>query len=320
MSADDGSEHDPYVEALQAKLKKRSVGALPAALRDALSLLWAVSPRSTVLIVAAQLAAAVGMGAEVLLTKHALELLLQGQKISATLPIFLALVVLNAVVRSVATIQTQHQALLGELVTRGTWERLLGVTTSVPLLTFEHADFYDRLQRIRSYSLTKPLQLAQGVIGLLGGGLGIVALVLALLSMQPLVLPISLAAAVPLLFLARLGGRIEFEFALAQTQNLRERFAVLDVLTERSSAKEVRAFSLQGFFRRQVRQRLRPIRSCFPAQDSAPYTSAPPCESLQCGCKRRRHHGPAAPHLAQSRIAGSRGSRGGRRDALGRPG
>jgi ATP-binding cassette subfamily B protein len=249
MADGESTAYDPYAEALQSRLGRRDLSALVPHLRQALGLIRSVAPRVSAVVVTAQAAAAVGAGGEVLLTKKALDALLGSGRLGATLPWVIALVVVHSAVAGLAALQGTYQSLLSELVLRGTWDRILAVTTTVPLLTFERSDYYDRLQRIRSNAMTKPLQLAQGAISLVSGGLGICALTIALLSVQPLVVPVLFCAALPLYFVANLGGRLEFEFALRQTRNLRERYAVIDVLTERSAAKEVRAFSLGALFR-----------------------------------------------------------------------
>ena len=60
---------------------------------------------------------------------------------------------------------------------------------------------------------------------------------------------VVLAAGVPMFWLARRGGSAEFQFALAQTVNVRERDYLLGLLTRRDGAAEARAYATSGVLR-----------------------------------------------------------------------
>ena len=251
----DGGRYDPYLEAVEGKLSRKRLRGLVPQVVDAFRLLGRVDPRGFLLVALAQLLSASGFAAQVVLTKTGLDALLGGAPISSVLPPLLLIVVVSGVVTALTAVQGQFQVLLGEKVVRDTWQRVLTAAVSVPLLAFERADYYDRLQRIKSNALLKPLQLAQGAIGLVGGALGIVGLLIAVLALQPLVVPVILVAALPFFWLARRGGRLEWEFALRTTRNVRERFAFIDLMSERSPAKEVRAFVLHRWLQERFRSR-----------------------------------------------------------------
>ncbi len=246
---EDGVRFDPYREAVEGRLARKRLRGLVPQVVEAFRLLRRVDPRSSFIVWSVQAVSAAGIAAQVVLTKVGLDALLGGAPVSAVLPPLLLIVVVSGVVSVLTALQGQFQVLLGELVVRDTWQRVLEAAVSMPLLAFEGDDYFDRLQRIKSNALLKPLQLAQGAIGLVGGVLGIAGLMLAVLALQPLVVPVILLAGLPFFWLARRGGRLEWEFALRTTRNVRERFALIELMSERGPAKEVRAFVLRGWLR-----------------------------------------------------------------------
>ena len=309
----DGGRYDPYLEAVEGKLSRKRLRGLVPQVVDAFRLLGRVAPRGFLLVALAQLLSASGFAAQVVLTKTGLDALLGGAPISSVLPPLLLIVVVSGVVTALTAVQGQFQVLLGEKVVRDTWQRVLTAAVSVPLLAFERADYYDRLQRIKSNALLKPLQLAQGAIGLVGGALGIVGLLIAVLALQPLVVPVILVAALPFFWLARRGGRLEWEFALRTTRNVRERFAFIDLMSERSPAKEVRAFVLHRWFAGAVPQQVRRIPRRDAPQGRPPHPHRRTVRGRGSGARRvgsrspRRAHRSAQPLPARRRRHPRRG-------------
>ncbi len=145
--------------------------------------------------------------------------------------------------------QAQLQRLLGEYVQRRTWGSILDVSTSVGLESFEDPDFFDDLQRARTNAIIQPLTLAQGLVELVGGLFGVVGLSIAVVVIDPVLLPLILIGGLPLFLISRRQGHIEFAFNVTQTPALRVRHYMTEVLTGRNEAKEVRAFGLGGFLR-----------------------------------------------------------------------
>jgi ATP-binding cassette subfamily B protein len=102
---------------------------------------------------------------------------------------------------------------------------------------------------VRNNALLRPFELVTGVITIAGGLAGTFALSVALFALQPLLLTVLLLAGIPLWWTSRRGGRMEFDFALAQVPTLRARDYLAEVLTSRDSAKEVRAYAIGPVFR-----------------------------------------------------------------------
>jgi ATP-binding cassette, subfamily B, bacterial len=239
---------------LSGKSRPRSMRTLPALARSAIQLARAASPRLFYLSAAAQLAVAVLLAVQVLLGKLALEAILEETltdgSVTAALPPLIGLVAAGALSSFATTFQALAQRLLGEHVRQTTLDATLGVTTTVELETFESPEFFDDLQRVQTNSLTQPLTLSTGLITTLGGILGAVGLTGALVFIEPLLVPILFASALPLWLLSRATGRLEFDFNYAQTPGHRLRFYLLETLFGRIEAKEVRAFGLGDALKR----------------------------------------------------------------------
>lgn len=246
--ASPGGGYDPMATLVAAQAAPRRVRSLPSLLRQGLVLAYTAGRGTLVLTAAGQLLGAVFAGLQVFAATFALRAVLDAERSGgsvtrAAVPLAL-LAALGALTTVTATLMTQRQRLLGELVTRHVWARVLRVTTSVPLESFESAEFYDRLQRVETFALVRPLTLAQSLVSLLGGLAGTLVLGVALLRIEPLLVPLLTLAGVPLILLNRRSSGLEFEFAVQQTPALRLRSYLRSVLIGRQEAKEVRAFEL----------------------------------------------------------------------------
>ncbi|WP_205857059.1 ABC transporter ATP-binding protein [Phytoactinopolyspora endophytica] len=220
---------------------------------DSVKLSWSADPRTFGITSALQLLGALVIAAQVLIVKEVLEAILAVTDDDAgagrvVLPVML-LAAVTALVSISAAVQVNQQKLLSELVMRTTWRKMLDVAGAVGLRSFESPDFYNRLQRVETNALTRPFQLTQGTIGLIGGVAGSVGLSVAIVSLEPVLLPLLLLAGVPLYFTSRRESRLEFEFAVAQTPRLRMRQYLGTIQTGRDEAKEVRAYGLVGALR-----------------------------------------------------------------------
>jgi ATP-binding cassette subfamily B protein len=239
---------------LAAKKTPRSMRSLPGLARSAMRMSRDASPRLFYLSAAAQIVIAVLLAVQVLLGKIALQEILEadatGGSVSDALPALVGLVAAGALGSFAGTFQTLAQRLLGERVRQTTLDDALEVTTGVELETFESPEFFDDLQRVQTNALVQPLTMSQGLIATFGGLLGVAGLTAALLVIEPLIVPILLASALPLWLVSRATGRLEFNFNYVQTPGHRLRFYLVETLIGRQDAKEVRAFGLGTILRR----------------------------------------------------------------------
>jgi ATP-binding cassette subfamily B protein len=121
------------------------------------------------------------------------------------------------------------------------------VTSTVNLEAFETPTFYDRLQRVESQAVGRPLIVVQSLVSMLGGVTGAAAATIALVAIEPLLLPLVLLGAVPSLLAARRASRLEYRFAVTQTPRVRLRDYYSSLLTGRQEAGEVRAYETASF-------------------------------------------------------------------------
>lgn len=253
-AGDDVPASDDYVGlAASARRQRRSVQRLRRLIGHSVRLSWAADRRAFLVTASLQLLGAAVVAAQVLIVKLVLDAILDVTSGDAgtervVAPILL-LAGVTALVAVSAAVQTNQQRLLSELVMRSTWQQMLDVAGAVGLRAFESPGFYDRLQRVQTNALSRPYQLTQGLIGLAGGVAGTVGLSIAIVSLEPALLPLLLLAGLPLFFSSRRESRLEFDFAVAQTPRLRLRHYLGMVQTGRDEAKEVRAYGLADALR-----------------------------------------------------------------------
>ncbi len=249
---DNGFERNfDAVSHLQDNLRqRRSPRVFLSLVRAALQLTRRADPRLARMNVALQLGGVLLLAAQVYLGKVALkEILIQsdaGGSFENVIPALAGLVAATGLAGLALAAQAQLQRLLGETVQRSMTETILDVTTTVPLETFESPGFHDDLQRVRLNAVMQPLAMSQALVSLIGGGAGVLVLAIALVTIEPLLLPILLLAAIPQALLARRSGALEFDFRVRETPTRRIREYLQNVLTERDEAKEIRAFNLSG--------------------------------------------------------------------------
>lgn len=165
-------------------------------------------------------------------------------------PALLALAFLTALSGAIGPLQAQQHRLLGERVSQRVWDRLLDATARADLLTYEATGFATTLERIQQHALTRPFAVTTSLLGLTGGLLGVVTLSAALTGIEPLLVPILLAAGVPAVLLSRWASRSEFSFATRLTALYRRRNYLRQLLTQRRYAAELRAFGSAPRLRR----------------------------------------------------------------------
>jgi ATP-binding cassette, subfamily B, bacterial len=153
-----------------------------------------------------------------------------------------ALALTSTLVGSVGVLQTQQQRLLGERVAQSVWARVLDAAGRVDMITYESTGFATRLERVQQNAVMRPTTVATSLLGLSGAAIGAVAMSGLLLAIQPLLLPILLAAGLPAVLLARRVGKLEFGFATRVTPTARRRHYLRQLLSQRPFAAELRAY------------------------------------------------------------------------------
>lgn len=244
--------------AREGRAERKSGRRLLRLVAAAVRLAWSADRRLLLVTAGLQLVGAVLLATQIVVIKLVLDAILHSQPTHESvrdtlLPISLLALAIAASTVTTA-IQQQWLRLLAELVSRATWDDILDVSTSVGLQEFERPAFYDRLQRVQSNAIERPHMVTQGLLNLIGGAASTVGLSLALLTLQPLLLPLLLISGIPLYLATRRGSTLEFSFVVAQTPRLRLRQYLTEVQTGRGEAQEVRAFGTSGVLRRRYNQ------------------------------------------------------------------
>ena len=249
MSAD---PRDPVALRVAARSQPKSVGRLTRLIRSSLSMVWASAPRPFLALVVLQVLSAAALALQVLAVKWVLSAVLatsEGAGIHGVVGPVLLLAGLTAFGAVSGAVQAQLQRVVGEMVARTMWTRVLGVAIGVDLRHFESPEFYDHLNRVQTNAVTRPYQVTQGVLSMASSGVATVGLGIALASVSPILLLLVLVGGIPLLVTSRRESRLEFDFSVRQTPVLRQRSYLALLQTGRDEAKEVRAFGLGDWLR-----------------------------------------------------------------------
>ncbi len=99
--------------------------------------------------------------------------------------------------------------------------------------------FHDRLQRAIVNANIRPLQMTVGLLAVASSALGVVAVGIALLTIEPLFFVLGVVAAVPITLTSLRVGRALYRFAVEQTPTDRERTYIQNLLVDKDPAKEI---------------------------------------------------------------------------------
>jgi len=249
----DGAESPPpNCEQLneEARSRPKSLRLLPRICRDAFSLVWQASPRALLASVGLKLLNGLALGAALLLGRDLVaSVLAAGAHQSGFLAVApqLAAVIGTIVLLGLVTAAGREvREVLSETTARHAKERIIDVAAAVELSAYETPSFHNRLARAATGE-HRPIQLVDGLIGAIGDVASIVGITVALLAVQPLLVPLLLVAGLPLLAGVFKAGQALFGFHMRMTAATRARDYLYRLLTRKDPAKEVRAFGLTGY-------------------------------------------------------------------------
>jgi ATP-binding cassette, subfamily B, bacterial len=234
---------------------------------DAVRIVWRACPRQMLGAALLQLVAGAGVGAQLLIAKAVLEQLVEVGKGSPATDLYLPFALFTGVTVLVFTANAaavQQQRLLSELVGRHAYARIITVGSTVDYQRFETPEFHDELERALASGEFRISDMVAGLSQLLAAGLTTVAVAAVLFALEPMLLALIGLAAVPALAAALHNSRENHAFEYAMTPESRQRAYVLQLMTSRNAAKEVRLFGLGLHFRSRYEQltdeRLRQLR------------------------------------------------------------
>jgi ATP-binding cassette subfamily B protein len=226
---------------------------VPRLTRDALRVAWQASRRELLLALVLQGCAGAAMTLQLLAARHVLfELLTLNENVHSTvglIPSFAILIGAMVVMGVTTALAEQRQRLLAELVAQHALRQIIGVSTRVELAAFENPDFHDQLERARGSAITRSVQMVMAVSGVTTNLLTSAGVAFALLLMEPLLVPLIMVAAIPLLLATVRNSRHAYTFEWAMTPENRERTYLMELLTRREAATEIRVFGATSFLR-----------------------------------------------------------------------
>ena len=226
---------------------------VPGLTLGALRLVWRASPRQLVATTALQLAMAASIGAQLLIGRYVLQELItvseSGGSLGGLAPEFGVMVLATVLIGALAALNAHQQRLMVELVGRHTFDRIIDVSSAVELDAFETPSFYDQLQRARTSGMFRPIEMVTSVNTLTMGLATTIGIGVALATMHGLLVPLVILAALPLLISTIANSRATYTFEYGMTPHSRERMYVMELLTGRDTAKEVRVFGATRFLR-----------------------------------------------------------------------
>jgi ATP-binding cassette, subfamily B, bacterial len=233
---------------------RRRLRRLPALIRQAFALVWEAAPRELLIAGGFQVLAGVSLAGQLLVMRRVLDRAVVADGVpdlGSLAPELVLFGVLLVVVAVAGVAQREQQRTLGEYVQKYTTGRVLEVSAHVDLIEYDRPSFHDRLQRARVNASVRPLQIANGVIGLLSSGATVLAVGAALLFIEPLIVAVIVVGGLPSIFLNRLSTRVLHAFAVRQTPGDRRRGYLYQILTRKEEAQEVRAFDTGHHFQKE---------------------------------------------------------------------
>ena len=254
-SAEQGST-PPSCEDLaqEAAERPRSLRLLPKISADALRLVWAANPRMLIASIALKLVNGAGLATALIFGKNLIGSVLSTDTgsaatapgIGAVAPQLAAVVGVVAALGLVTAAGREVREILSETTARHAKQAIIDVARRVELSAYETPSFHDRLVRAAAGE-HRPIQMVDGLIGTIGAFASIGGIVVALLAIQPWLVPLLFLAGLPLLAGVMKAGQAMFGFHMRMTTAARRRNYLYRLLTEKDPAKEVRAFGLGDY-------------------------------------------------------------------------
>ncbi len=237
----------------EAADRSKSLRLLPRITADAVRLVWAASPRMLVASIALKLINGAGLAIALIFANHLIGSVLSAETgsstplgIGAVAPQLALVVGIVALLGLVTAAGREVREVLSETTARHAKQAIVDVARRVELSAYETPAFHDRLVRAASGE-HRPIQMVDGLIGTIGAIASIGGIVIALLAIQPWLVPLLFLAGLPLLLGVVKAGQAMFGFHMRMTTVARARNYLYGLLTHKDPAKEVRAFGLGDY-------------------------------------------------------------------------
>jgi ATP-binding cassette subfamily B protein len=237
---------------------KKSLKLLPSLIRGAISLVWRAGKGKFLFAAGLQALAGVGLAAQLLIARSVLAAVLQADRLGAgfeaVLPRLIVLAGITMLLSLATLLRAEQERVLGELVGRQSSDEVLEVAEQVELIAYETPEFYDRLQRAKFNAGNRPVLMVSGLLRLMTALFSIIGVVIALVAIQPFLVPLAIFAYIPFWLATSRNSKAFYDFSYGITPDDRVRNYLFSILTGREFAKEVRAFGIGRHLRRRHRE------------------------------------------------------------------
>jgi ATP-binding cassette subfamily B protein len=228
----------------------KSIRLLPRITADSVRLVWAAAPRLLIVSIVLKLLNGAGLAATLVFGRDLISSVLAADAtkpgIGAVAPQLATVVGIIAAIGLITAAGREIREILSETTARHAKQAIIDVATKVELSAYETPNFHDRLLRA-SAAEHRPVQMVDGLVGTVGSIASIGGIVVALLTIQPWLVPLLFLAGLPLLIGVVKAGQAMFGFHLRMTTVARARGYLYRLLTAKDPAKEVRAFGLAAY-------------------------------------------------------------------------
>jgi ATP-binding cassette subfamily B protein len=227
----------------------RMLRAAPVALGLLARLAWQTSPRLTVLAAAVELVSGCATAFGLLATANVFtQLLAQGptpQRVVAALPA-LVLVLASYAARGLLDAAVGAvQAVLAPRVEQRAQDELHAAVIGVELVAFDDADFVELVKRASTQGILTVRHAVTDAGSLLGSAVSFAAAIVTAGLLNPVLAPVVLLAAVPNGWASVLAAKLDYESLVRMISHHRRLGVTSDLITGRSEAADVRAFTTQ---------------------------------------------------------------------------
>lgn len=226
---------------------------LPGLIRKATGVAWRADRARTSLVVAATTCSGVLAALGLLATQRVLIELFAGgptpDRVRAALPALAWLAVATAIRGALGMAVGYALNGLTPRVHLAVERQLFEHTTAVELPAFDDDGFAEGMERA-TRGTEAAIELVQNTMNLFAGVVSLLAVMVAVVTIHPLLLAALLLSTVPAGYAALRAGHVQFQSYLASSTRRRRQWVLQRLMAERDSAAELRTYGLRSFLLR----------------------------------------------------------------------
>jgi ATP-binding cassette, subfamily B, bacterial len=174
------------------------------------------------------------------------------QRVRDALPSLILVAASTALRSGVSTAAGWAQARLEPEVDQAVEMRLFDLTTRVDLAAFDDPDFHDHMQRARDRGLYSASTLVNNVINWVTAFSSMTAAAVVVGVLNPVLLAVLVVAQLPGAWSAVRSARIRYVTRFALIDASRRKWILTDLIAQRSTAAELRSFTMRAFLLERV--------------------------------------------------------------------